>query len=231
MKPKTTLLVSIALTAFVLVIVANVVSSASAQGGSSIFGDDPQLQQAILDREATYNQMLEEANNRIVELQAELDKQQGSVNDSEIKVTPEQAIQIAEGAAAFGATYLGNPELVSFEGAVAYEVPYQEGNIYIAADTGEVLFNGTLVLAPSRINAEDAAQIASNYLNNPRVTNVKMTYLNGELVWAVGFKNGDVVFVSDTGELLLVRLESGGGGSSSRGSDDDHDEREHEDDD
>ena len=239
MKPKTTLLVSIALTAFLLVIVAGVVSNAAARGGDgSILGSDPQIQQAVLEREATYNQMLEEANNRISELQSELDNLQDAsagVNGAEVNVTPEQAAQIAGAAAAAGATSLGDPELVSFEGTVAYEVPYEEGNIYVAADTGAVLFNGTIVLEPARVTAQEAAQIASNYLNNTKVTKVNMTMLNGELVFAVTFKNGDGVFVSDTGDLLLVHLGSGSGGQGSNGSSggerEREDENEHEGDD
>ena len=62
-----------------------------------------------------------------------------------------------------------------------------------------------------------------------------MTMLNGELVFAVTFKNGDVVFVSDTGDLLLVHLGSGSGGQGSNGSSggerEREDENEHEGDD
>jgi uncharacterized membrane protein YkoI len=236
MKPKTTLLVSIALTAFILVIIGSVVSSAAARGGDgSTLGSDPQIQQAVLEREAAYNQMLEEANSRIAELQAELDnRQDNGAGGAEVNVSPEEAVQIAGDVAASGATSLGDPELVSFEGTTAYEVPYEEGNIYVAADTGEVLFNGTVVQEPVRITAQDAAQIASNYMKNNKVSKVNMTMLNGELVFAVWFKNGDVVFVSDIGTLLLVRLESSGQGSksgSSGGGGEHEGEREHEDDD
>jgi uncharacterized membrane protein YkoI len=236
MKPKTTLLVSIALTAFVLVIVGSVVSSAAARGGNgSTLGSDPQVQQAVLEREAAYNQMLEEANSRIAELQAELDnRQDNGAGGAEVNVSPEEAAQIAGDVTASGATLLGDPDLVSFEGTTAYEVPYEEGNIYVAADTGEVLFNGTIVQEPVRITAQDAAQIASNYLKNNKVSKVNMTLLNGELVFAVWFKNGDVVFVSDTGTLLLVRLESSGQGSSggsSGGGEREGEHSDHEDDD
>jgi uncharacterized membrane protein YkoI len=235
MKPKTTLLVSIALTAFILVIVGSVVSNAAARGGNgSTLGSDPQIQQAILEREATYNQMLEEANSRIADLQAELDNlQDAGAGGAEVNVSLEEAAQIAGDVAASGATSLGDPELVSFEGTVAYEAPYEEGNIYVAADTGEVLFNGTIVLEPARVTAQEAAQIASNYLNNTKVSKVNMTLLNGELVFAIRFKNGDVVFVSDTGNLLLVRLESSEQGSNggSSGEGEHEEEHEHEDDD
>lgn len=40
-----------------------------------------------------------------------------------------------------GATLLATPELVSFQGAVAYEVSLDAGKVYVDANTGAVLYN------------------------------------------------------------------------------------------
>ena len=236
MKAKTTLLISIALTAFLLVVVASVVTNVSASNnGSAAPMDDAQIQQIISDREAAYNQVLDEANSRIAELQAELESQPVTPPSAESApqsaFTPEQALTIAESVIPPGTTPIKAPELVNFEGRAAYELAYPQGNVYIDANNGTVLFNGTITFAPPTINANDAATIASNYLDNDDIYNVKTTTLNGESVYAVKFKNGDVVFVSESGELLLVRLNSSGGGGGGGGEyDDDHEHEDHDDD-
>jgi len=58
------------------------------------------------------------------------------------KVSPEQATAIAQAAANNNPMTRG-PELVSYEGQVAYEVMFAPGAIYIAANSGQILFNGT----------------------------------------------------------------------------------------
>jgi uncharacterized membrane protein YkoI len=57
-------------------------------------------------------------------------------------VTAEQATNVAV-QAANGLTMIRQAELVRFEGKVAYEVGFTRGAIYIDANTGTVLFNGT----------------------------------------------------------------------------------------
>lgn len=233
MKTKTTLLISIALTTFILVVVTSVVTSVSASSKSSAAApDEAQVQQIIAEREAAYNQVLQEANDRIAELQTQLESQPVVETSSESApatvISAEEAQSIADGAVPAGSTLLKAPELVDFEGNTAYELSYSQGNVYVDANNGNVLFNGTITYAPPKINQQDAVKIASDYLDNDDVYNVKTSTLNGEMVFVVKFKNGDVVFVSETGQLLLVRLYSGGGGGG--GYDDDDHEYEHDDD-
>jgi hypothetical protein len=152
--------------------------------------------------------------------------------------SPDQAAQVADDAALSGASRAGEPELVDFEGTIAYEVPYDFGNIYVDATTGELIFNGTINLEPGPITAEQAAQIAVGYMGKGNVHLVDQVTLYGQTVFRVKFSNSDAVFVDQYGTILLVRLApegggGGGGGSTSSGSvereDDDH-EQEHEDD-
>ena len=56
-------------------------------------------------------------------------------------------------AASPGANLLATPELVDFQGTVAYEVRLDRGNIYVDATTGKVLYNGAPVPVPHTSNA------------------------------------------------------------------------------
>jgi D-alanyl-D-alanine carboxypeptidase len=58
-----------------------------------------------------------------------------------VQLSPAQAAQIASNAVP-GATLTNTPDLVSFQGTVAYEVILNQGTIYVDANTGQVLYNG-----------------------------------------------------------------------------------------
>ena len=58
-----------------------------------------------------------------------------------VQLSADQAAQIALNAAP-GATLTRAPELVSFQGTVAYEVVLNQGAVYVDANGGQVLFNG-----------------------------------------------------------------------------------------
>ncbi len=124
---------------------------------------------------------------------------------------------------------------MNFEGTVAFEVPYDYGNIYIDATTGELIFNGTINLEPNPITAEQAAQIAASYLGKGKVLHVDLVSLYSQVVFRVKFGNSDAVFVDQYGTILLVRL-APTAGSSNAGSSEDHqddddgdDQEDHED--
>lgn len=57
------------------------------------------------------------------------------------RLAPDQAAQIALNAVP-GARLTRTPELVNFQGAVAYEVVLDQGNVYIDANSGKLLLNG-----------------------------------------------------------------------------------------
>jgi uncharacterized membrane protein YkoI len=63
-------------------------------------------------------------------------------------VAPDMAVTIALGAAP-GATLTRQPDLVSFQGTVAYEVLLDRGAVYVDANSGQVLYNGAAVSASS----------------------------------------------------------------------------------
>ncbi len=134
------------------------------------------------------------------------------------QISPESAAQIATQAAASGAVLSGTPELVNFEGTVAYEAAFDLGKIYVNASTGEVLYNGTqtsVASAPSTIGPEQAAFVAASYMGRNDIYRVDLVSLGGQEVYRVKFASGDAVFVDVYGQILQVRLASTGSPSSS----------------
>jgi uncharacterized membrane protein YkoI len=143
------------------------------------------------------------------------------------QISPESAAQIASQAAASGAVLSGNPELVNFEGTVAYEVVFDLGKIYVDASTGAMLYNGTVSSAPVTIGPEQAAFVAANYMGRGDIYRVDLVSLGGQDVYQVQFANGDAVFVDMYGQILQVSLastrssaSSGNGEGSEQESDD-----------
>ncbi len=163
MTQKTTLLISALLTAFVLVIGGGVmarvsqVDTASAASvpapTASTVDVNAQVQQIIQQRDAEYRKLIDEANRRLQAMNqqqtaaaqpAPVDSQpsRSQSDASQFAVSADMAASIA-GQAAGGAPITRAPELVRFEGNVAYEVLFAKGAIYVDANTGQVLFNGT----------------------------------------------------------------------------------------
>jgi hypothetical protein len=243
MIQKPALWISVGLTAFILFTVTSLLQNVAAanvagQPASSVVsnGFTPEIEALIAEREAQYIEMINQANAQLTQAQQALTVAPVvAAEPVASQFSPEQAAQVADEAALSGASRTGEPELVDFEGTIAYEVPYDFGNIYVDATTGELIFNGTINLEPSPITAEQAAQIAVGYMGKGNVHLVDQVTLYGQTVFRVKFSNSDAVFVDQYGTILLVRLapEGGGGGgssSSSSGEREDDDHEEHEDD-
>lgn len=95
------------------------------------------------------------------------------------KVSPDQAAAIALNTAP-GAVISGSAELVSFQGAIAYEVTLNTGKIYVDANSGQVLYNSVAAAAPAGpVDENQAVQIASAYMKD-----------NGSAAEAVGIRFG-----------------------------------------
>ncbi len=145
-------------------------------------GVDPTL---VAEREAEYQQALADANQQLQDAyqmqQALADKlaaipptptprpvvivQQPAATATSAQpqypITPEMAGQLALNASA-GAILVGTPELVLFEGKVAYEVVLDRGKVYIDATTGAVLYNGAPVPQPPSNNGGNGSGGGSN---------------------------------------------------------------------
>ena len=119
-----------------------------------------QVEQLLQQREAQYRQLIEEANQRLQQANQQLaaaapaapavqPARSAAPTAPAAQAAPSTASLSAEAArniaidASGGATMIREPELVLFEGKVAYEVGFTRGVMYVDANDGTVLFNGT----------------------------------------------------------------------------------------
>jgi hypothetical protein len=174
MTQKTALILSVVLTAFLLVVGGGVIARVSQP--EAISAATPtvaptvaapandvtaQVQGLVQQREAQYRQLIEQANQRLADMNQQLAAVQvaqavpaparvaapaapapAQPAAPQIALSFDAARDIAVQAANF-ATMIRAPELVRFEGKVAYEVGFTRGVVYVDASSGGVLFNGT----------------------------------------------------------------------------------------
>lgn len=212
MKPSKVLLVSVFITAIILVIIGGVTSIAMANKPSKSDTATTEAVQAYQQREAEYNQLIQQANQQLAEANAKLQAIQSqaaqnpaaaqpSTGTLNVAISIDKAEQIARQAADPSSLMQKKPDLVSFEGKAAYEVVFQKGSIYIDAQNGSVLFNGTV---PQEITAEKAAQIASDYLQNKDILLVDQITFRKAPLYRVIFKNGMMVYLDTTGQITYI---------------------------
>jgi hypothetical protein len=226
MKNKTIILTSVFIAAVLITIGIGVVTNVNAL--NSEVPPIPTLTPIETNlREQAYQQLISDANAKI-----ELANQQ--IN-ALLSVTPEadddgdtSYVFSAEQAAALAMNIAGVlpaqlPELVIFNDVTAYEAIYGNGNVYIDADSGKILYNG-LQTGVAQINADQAVKIASNYLGRSDVVSIDVDSLDGKTVYVIGFSDGTRVYVDTTGQILAIQLPSSNGG-------DDDSEEEHEEED
>jgi hypothetical protein len=215
MKSNTALTISAILTAFVLVVIGGVVVTAYAAGqnnNSQTLASAPQA--ASSDQQASIAQASQQLQ------QVDNNQQVTSPAAPQLPVDAVTALATARSVAVSAAVPKGAPQLVSFEGKTAYEVSFEQGMIYVDANTGQVLFNGTQPQSAPQIDVQAAAQIAANYLGESDVSDVQLVNFNGVTVYQVSFFSGNVVFVTPTGQVAYVQMAAsansggaGGGGS------------------
>lgn len=253
MKTSKVLLASIFLTAVILAVVGGFVSNAMAQRmaasspNQSTAADGTVDPAVFTEREAAYQQTIEQANQQLTQANQQLQEMQTRLNQlqeqpagSAAVIPSEQAARAAREAAGAGQVERKPPELVSFDGRAAYEVVFDAGSIYVDAQSGALLFNAT---QPQNITAEQAAQIASDYLGIKDILSVDQINFRGAPLWRVIFKNSTIAYLDLTGQITYVlndsyspqdvQVSSSSDNSSSNSSShefDDHHEDEHDDD-
>jgi uncharacterized membrane protein YkoI len=206
---------SIFITTIVLGIIGGVVSN-SVQGSKKAETVKPEIVATYQEREAAYNQLIEQANQKLEKANAELQAMQTQIDQvnqqpSMVKatvsstITPEKAGEIAQKVVEAGQTVLKTPELVSFEGKTVYEVIFKKGSVYVDAQNGDVVFNATL---PLKINADKAAQIASDYLKEQDILNVDEITFRGAPIFRVIFKSGMMVYMDLGGQITYIQKAS-----------------------
>ena len=138
---------------------APVASAPAAPAPAATIDVNAQVEQLLQQREAQYRQLIDEANQRLRQANQQLAASAAaapaarSARAAALAAPAAQAAQptaslSAEAArniaidASGGATMIREPELVLFEGKVAYEVGFTRGVVYVDANDGTVLFNG-----------------------------------------------------------------------------------------
>lgn len=233
MKTSKTLLLSVFITAVILVVAGSVVSARLSNNQAA--AREEQYRQLI----EQANQQITQANQDIVSLQEKLSQTQpqpgGSPAEPQAAVSAEQAAEVARAQAEAGQDMQKAPELVSFEGKAAYEVLFANGSIYVDANSGQVLFNGTV---PQKITANQAARVAAEYLHEPAVLTVDQILFRSQPLYRVIFKSGTMVYLDEFGQITYINKgmqtasvqlaagddDDGGGGSGGSHHDDDHDD-------
>jgi hypothetical protein len=120
----------------------------------------------------------------------------------------------------------GVPQLVSFQGTSAYEIPFVNGMMYIDAISGAVLSNNVR----PQINEQQAIQISADYLGVTNTSNfvVNRLSIDGTDVFKV-YVNNYVLVVDKYGTITtfqVIKTAPSGSGSSGSSKDDDHEEND-----
>jgi uncharacterized membrane protein YkoI len=145
MSQRIALIVSVGLTAFVLVFIGAAIHiGRQAQSAAANPTLDPQVVARLQAREAAYQAMIAQANAQLqaagpaASVPSTLTPEPTAAG---YPVSPELAANIALSATP-GSSLVQNPVLISFQGAVAYEVTLNTGRVYVDANSGQILFNG-----------------------------------------------------------------------------------------
>ena len=172
MTQRTALILSAVLTAFVLVLGGGLVarvsqpmapaqatpvaSAPTVPAPTATIDVNAQVEQLLQQREAQYRQLIDEANQRLQQANQQLAASAPAARPARSAALAVPAAQAAQPTASLsaeaarniaidasgGATMIREPELVLFEGKVAYEVGLTRGVVYVDANDGTVLFNG-----------------------------------------------------------------------------------------
>ncbi len=145
MKNKTTILVSVFIAAVLITIGIGVVTNVNALNGS--VPPSPTIAPVAANlREQAYQQLISDANAKIelanqqIEALLSVTPESNDQGDSPYLFSAEQAAALAMNIAGVLPGQL--PELVIFNNVPAFEVIYGNGNVYIDADSGKILYNG-----------------------------------------------------------------------------------------
>ena len=241
MSKRIVILASVFLTTVILVIIGAVSTAVFAQK-TPTQSVDPQIIDEYRLREQEYNQALEQANQQLEQANQQLQELQAQ-QTAQINPAAKPTLSVADAetiAAAAAESEITSPnssELVDYEGRLAYEVVFEKGSVYVDAQSGEVLLNGTVSL---QIGLDDAQKIAVDYMKLSDVLQVDEVTINRMPLYRVIFQVGHMVYIDQNGQILFVQMAGSGqglettinGSSNSSGGnykDDDHDEDEHED--
>lgn len=226
MKNKLSLIIAALITTALITMGIGVIRNVNARNAQPL-PTPTATQVPVNDRELAYQQMIADANAKITLANQQIEQLLTTLptevveSESPYLFTAEQAATLAANLA--GVVPQTLPELVNFNGTPAFEAIYGNGKVYIDANTGKIIFNG-LQTKPSQINADQAVNIATKYLNRTDVISINVAPINGTNVYVVQFSDGTLVYVDIYGKIVAIQLPSSGEQT------DDHDDDEKDDD-
>jgi uncharacterized membrane protein YkoI len=149
MSQRIALFTSVALTAFVLVFIGAAIGIGRLAQDAVTPTLDPLLLAQLQAREATYQAMIAQANAQLQATDPQPTPTTAPTPTQEpavvYPISPDMAAYLALSIAP-GSYLIKNPELVSFQGAIAYEVTLNSGRMYVDANNGQILFNGAAAI-------------------------------------------------------------------------------------
>lgn len=128
----------------------------------------PNLEQLLLERERAYRALIAEANARLEQAYRQIQELSAQPAPPSPNISPDAPVMPSEALAALspsraiwiamnvapGSALMKAPELVLFQGTLAYEVTLDQGVLYIDANNGQILYNGlpqVVQAAPSAV--------------------------------------------------------------------------------
>lgn len=228
MKNKTIILTSVFIAAVLITVGIGVVTNVNALN-NAVSPSSTVAPVETNQREQAYQQLISDANAKIdlanQQIEALLSVTPDADNDKDTPFlfSSEQAAALAMNIA--GVLPNQSPELVIFNNVPAFEVVYGNGKVYIDANSGKILYNG-LQAPVTQINADQAVNIAANYLGRTDVVSIDVSSLDGKTVYVIGFSDGSLVYVDTTGQIVAIQVPSSNGGNNES-----HEDNEEKDDD
>jgi hypothetical protein len=146
MAQRIALFISVGITAFVLIIVGAAIGMAGQAQTTGSPTLDPQLLAQLQTREAAYQALIAEANAQTQALEpTPLPSVTPTLEPTDVvyPISPELAAALALSVAP-NAYLMRPPVLVLYGGVVAYEVTLNTGRVYVAANSGAILWNGAV---------------------------------------------------------------------------------------
>ena len=151
MNQKFALILAASITAFILVVGGAMIGQAAQPDAVvTLTPDAVEIQNLYAQREAEYQARLDEANAALAAAYAQQEAATQNSSQAQFAVEPKvpatispQDAMLVAATTALNAKILRTPELVNYQGTVAYEVTLDAGLIYVDANTGTVLYDGT----------------------------------------------------------------------------------------
>jgi hypothetical protein len=226
MTTKKALIISAVSVALILLVSFGITSVLAISRNNALIDAEVASRMAV--REEKYRQLIEEANLRIQTLNAQV---QGVTPASQPQsmLSADGVLSIAYQTAGSDQVLSGVPQLVSFQGTPAYEIPFINGLMYIDAISGVILSNNVR----AQINEQQAIQISADYLGVTNTSNfvVKRLSVDGTDVFKV-YINNYVLVVDKYGTITtfqVIKTAPSSSGSSGSSNDDDHEEEKDDD--